>query len=76
MDAISVLVMVPLSNFRIGSLKEIWIVELIATFVSPLSGSQVIDGGTISAAVNIVLAGLITLFPVSSTVEPIAAYTT
>ena len=76
MDAISVLVMVPLSNFRIGSLKEIWIVELIATLVSPLSGSQVIEGGTISAAVNIVLAGLITLFPVSSTVEPIAAYTT
>ena len=76
MDAISVLVMVPLSNFRIDSLKYIWIVELIATFVFPLSGSQVIEGGTISAAVNIVLAGLITLFAISSTVEPIAAYTT
>ena len=46
MDAISALVMVPLSNFRIGSLNEIWIVELIATLVSPLSGSQVIEGGT------------------------------
>ena len=73
MDAISALVMAPLSNFRIGSLKESWIVELIATSVLPLSGSQVIDGGTISAAVKIVLAGLITLFAVSSTVEPIAA---
>ena len=76
MDEISELPIVPLSSFRIGSLNVIEMFELIVTSVSPLSGLQVIEGGIISAAINVVVAGLITLFAVSSTVEPIAAYTT